>query len=152
MHDPWEPHLAALKCILRYARGTVDHGLQLHVSSTSHLTAYTDDNWVGCPVTCRSASGYCAYLGDNLLSCSAKRKVTLSRSSAEAEYRDMLVYCDNVSVVYFFTNPAEHKRTKNLEIDIHFVRDFVACRQVRVLHAPTRFQYEDIFTKGLTSA
>ncbi|GKB82402.1 hypothetical protein Tco_0949297 [Tanacetum coccineum] len=102
---PWEPHLAASKCILRYARGTVDHGLQLHVSSTSHLTAYTNDNWVGCPVTCRSASGYCAYL-----------------------------------------------RTKNLEIDIHFIRDFVACRQVRVLHAPTRFQYVDIFTKGLTSA
>ncbi|GJV77245.1 fatty acid desaturase, type 1 protein [Tanacetum coccineum] len=33
------------------------------------------------------ATGYCVFLGDNLLSSSAKRYVTLSLSSAEAEYR-----------------------------------------------------------------
>ena len=82
MHDPQEPHLAALKRILRYVRGTIDHGLQLHVSSTSQLTAYTNADWAGCPVTRWSTSGYCVFLGDNLLSWSAKRQVTLSRSSA----------------------------------------------------------------------
>ncbi|GKC19796.1 ribonuclease H-like domain-containing protein [Tanacetum coccineum] len=35
MHDPRKPHLAALNRILRYVCGTIDHGLQLHVSSTS---------------------------------------------------------------------------------------------------------------------
>jgi len=30
MHDPREPHLTALKRILRYLRGTVDFGLLLH--------------------------------------------------------------------------------------------------------------------------
>ncbi|GJW44459.1 ribonuclease H-like domain-containing protein [Tanacetum coccineum] len=87
MHDPREPHLAALKRVLRYIHGTLDHGLQLHVSSTSQLNAYTDTDWAGYPVTRRSTSGYCVFLGDNLLSWSAKRQVTLSRSSAEAEYR-----------------------------------------------------------------
>ncbi|GKB81625.1 ribonuclease H-like domain-containing protein [Tanacetum coccineum] len=87
MHDPRDPHFTALKRILRYVYGTIDHGLQLHVSSTAQLTAYTDADWVGCPVTRRSTSGYCVFLGDNLLSWSAKRQVTLSRSSAEAEYR-----------------------------------------------------------------
>ncbi|GKB11430.1 ribonuclease H-like domain-containing protein, partial [Tanacetum coccineum] len=86
MHDPREPHLAALKRVLRYIRGTLDHGLQLHVSSTSQLNAYTDADWAGCPVTRRSTSSYCVFLRDNLLSWSAKRKVTLSRSSAKAEY------------------------------------------------------------------
>ncbi|GJY26276.1 RNA-directed DNA polymerase, eukaryota [Tanacetum coccineum] len=63
-----------------------------------------------------------------------------------------LVYCDNVSAVYLSTNPVQHQRTKHIEIDIHFVRDYVAYGQVRVLHIPSRFQYADIFTKGLPSA
>ncbi|GJW97226.1 ribonuclease H-like domain-containing protein [Tanacetum coccineum] len=177
MHDPRDPHFTALKRILRYVRGTIDHGLQLHVSSTSQLAAYTYVDWAGCPVTRRSTSGYCVFLGDNFLSWSAKRHVTLSRSSAEAEYRGVvnvvaetawiqnlllelhtplstatLVFCDNVSAVYLSTNPVQHQRTKHIEIDIHFVREYVASGQVRVLHVPSRFQYADIFTKGLPTA
>ncbi|GJW88705.1 ribonuclease H-like domain-containing protein [Tanacetum coccineum] len=41
--------------------------------------------------TLSSTSGYCVFLGDNLLSWSAKRQVTLSGSSAEAEYRGVCV-------------------------------------------------------------
>ncbi|GJS33084.1 ribonuclease H-like domain-containing protein [Tanacetum coccineum] len=51
MHDPRDPHFTALKRILRYVHGTINYGLQLHVSSTSQLTAYTDADWAGCPVT-----------------------------------------------------------------------------------------------------
>ncbi|GJX61520.1 ribonuclease H-like domain-containing protein [Tanacetum coccineum] len=177
MHDPREPHLLALKRILRYVRGTLDHGLRLHASSMTQLVAYTDADWAGCPVTRRSTSGYCVFLGDNLLSWSAKRQVTLSRYSAEAEYRRVvnvvaetawirnllrelhtplftatLVYCDNVSAVYLSTNPVQHQRTKHIEIDIHFVRDYVTSGQVRVLHVPSRFNFADIFTKGLPTA
>nr|GEY85809.1 ribonuclease H-like domain-containing protein [Tanacetum cinerariifolium] len=141
------------------------------------LTAYTDVEWAGCPVTQRSTFGYCVFLYDNLLSWPAKRQVTLSRSSAEAEYRGVanvvvesawiynllrelhtpfftatLVYYDNVSVVYMSVNPVQHQRTKHIKIDIHFVRDYVAFGQVRVLHVLSRFQYADIFTNGLSSA
>ncbi|GJS32336.1 ribonuclease H-like domain-containing protein [Tanacetum coccineum] len=42
MHDPHDPYFNALKHILRYVHGTLDHGLQLHVSSASQLTAFTD--------------------------------------------------------------------------------------------------------------
>ncbi|GJX22295.1 ribonuclease H-like domain-containing protein [Tanacetum coccineum] len=62
-----------------------------------------------------------------------------------------LVYCDNVSAVYLSSNPVQHQRTKHIEIDIHFVRDLVGAGQVRVLHVPLRYQYVDIFTKGLPS-
>ena len=68
MHDPRESHLAALKRLLRYVRGTVDLGLVLHRSSSAELVVYTDADWAGCPDTHRSTSGYAVFLGSNLVS------------------------------------------------------------------------------------
>jgi hypothetical protein len=174
MHDPRLPHLSYVKKILRYLKGTLDHGLLLNSSSPTSLTVYSDADWAGCPDTRRSTSGFCVYLGDNLVSWSSKRQVTVSRSSAEAEYRAVahavaeavwirqllvelqrpvehatIVYCDNISAVYMASNPVQHRRTKHIEIDIHFVREKVALGEVRVLHVPTSAQFADIFTKGL---
>ena len=68
MHDPRESHLAALKCLLRYVRGTVDFGLVLHRSPSAELVVYNDADWAGCPDTRRSTSGYAVFLGGNLVS------------------------------------------------------------------------------------
>ncbi|KAK4364588.1 hypothetical protein RND71_015946 [Anisodus tanguticus] len=166
----------ALKCIIRYIQGTLDYGLHLYHSSTSTLVSYTDVYWGGCPDTRRSTSGYCMFLRNNVVSWSAKRQSTLSRSSAEAEYRGVanvisescwlrnlllelhspiqkttLVYCDNISAIYLSGNPVLHQRTKHIEMDIHFVREKVARGQVRVCHVPSRYQIADIFTKDLPS-
>ena len=84
MHDPRESHLAVLKRLLRYVRGTVDLGLVLHRLSSAELVVYTDADWAGCPDTRRSTSGYAVFLGANLVSWSSKRQPVVSRSSAEA--------------------------------------------------------------------
>ncbi|GJT03581.1 ribonuclease H-like domain-containing protein [Tanacetum coccineum] len=63
-----------------------------------------------------------------------------------------LVYYDNVSVIYMSANLVQHQQTKHIKIDIHFIRDMVTAGQVRVLHVPCRYQYADVFTKGLPSA
>lgn len=177
MHDPRTSHLNALKRVLRYLKGTITDGLQLYKSSATTITAYTDADWAGCPDTRRSTSGYCVFLGGNLISWSSKRQDTVSRSSAEAEYKGVanvvaetcwirnlllelkcpistatLVYCDNISAVYLSTNPVKHQRTKHVEIDIHFVREKVAMGRVRVLHVPSSSQFADIFTKGLPTS
>jgi hypothetical protein len=176
MHAPREPHLNLVRRILRYVKGTLDLGLQLHSTPSTSLTAYSDADWAGCPDTRRSTSGYCVYLGDNLVSWSSKRQATVSRSSAEAEYRAVahvvaeccwlrqllqelhrplrtttVVFCDNVSAVYMDSNPVQHRRTKHIEIDIHFVREKVSLGQIRVLHVPSSHQFADIMTKGLPS-
>jgi hypothetical protein len=177
MHDPRAPHLALLKRLLRYVCGTTDLGLSLRASPCLDITAYSDADWAGCPDTRRSTSGFCIFLGDALVSWSSKRQPTVSRSSAEAEYRAVanaaaeciwlrqllgelscnvnkatVAYCDNVSAVYMSANPVHHKRTKHIELDIHFVRERVQLGDLRVLHVPTGEQYADIMTKGLPSA
>ncbi|XP_071713061.1 uncharacterized mitochondrial protein AtMg00810-like [Rutidosis leptorrhynchoides] len=73
MHDPHEQHIHALKRIIRYIQGTIELGLQLYASSPTILVAYSDADWAGCPTTRRSTSGYCVFLGNNLLSWSSKR-------------------------------------------------------------------------------
>jgi hypothetical protein len=100
----------------------------------------------------------------------------MSSSSAEAEYRGVatavaetcwlrqllselhctitkatVAYCDNISAVYMASNPIHHRRTKHVELDIHFVREKVAAGEVRVLHDPTAQQFADVLTKGLAT-
>ncbi|GKD95779.1 ribonuclease H-like domain-containing protein [Tanacetum coccineum] len=123
--------------------GTLNYGLQLFSSSTTDLVAYFYADWASCPTTRRSTSGYCVFLGNNLLSWSAKRHSTLSQSSAEAEYHGV------ANVV------AETCWLRNLLCKLHTPLSsatLVYCDNVRVLHVPSRYQFANIFTKGLPSA
>nr|XP_051202194.1 uncharacterized mitochondrial protein AtMg00810-like [Lolium perenne] len=137
MHAPRDAHWAAVKQILRYVCGTMGYGLSLHASpsTSTDLVAYSDADWAGCPDTRRSTSGYRIYLGSSLVSWSSKRQPTVSRSSAEAEYRAVanamaectwlrqllselscpvdkatVVFCENVLSVYLSANPIRLQR------------------------------------------
>lgn len=51
MHKPSASHYQAVKRILHYLKGTMDHGLQFLSQSTLDLYAFSDADWVGCPDT-----------------------------------------------------------------------------------------------------
>ncbi|XP_019451743.1 PREDICTED: uncharacterized protein LOC109353836 [Lupinus angustifolius] len=68
-------HLIAAKRILRYLKGTLDHGVMFprnmrnqQNECTLHLEAYTDSGWVGDPVDRHSTMGYVFFLGQTPIS------------------------------------------------------------------------------------
>ncbi|GKB62462.1 putative F-box domain containing protein [Tanacetum coccineum] len=125
---------------LRYVRGTFDYGLELYSSSTSYIVAYSDADWAGCPTTRRSTLGYC---------WSSKRQYTLSRSSIEAEYRGV---ANAVVKTSWLRNLLRELPPLYIWPLLFIVIMSVAKGLVLVLHAPSHYQYADIFTKGLPFA
>ena len=78
--------MQAVKRILRFLKGTLTQGLWFKKGSLD-LTAYSDADWAGCTFDRRSTTGFCVFLGPNLVSWNAKKQPTVARSSTEAEYR-----------------------------------------------------------------
>nr|GEW25753.1 ribonuclease H-like domain-containing protein [Tanacetum cinerariifolium] len=125
--------LAGALHYLTFTRPNVSYDVQqLYSSFSTSLAAYSDMDWACCPTTHKSTFGYCVFLGNNLLSWSSKRQLTLCQSSVEAD-RDVtnviaetcslrnllcelntplssatLVYFDNVNDFYLSSNPVHH--------------------------------------------
>ena len=167
-------NLSNVSCAMSVAGGTFKFGLHLLHDSTLDLYTLSDDNWAGCPLTRCSMTGYGVFLGSNLISWVAKKQPTVSRSSAEAEYRAMAVataevtwisfilrdlgiplptaatlFCDNISALYMSINPVFHARSKHIEIDYHFVREKVAQGDLITKFVRTSHQLAYVFTKPL---
>ncbi|PKU76632.1 Retrovirus-related Pol polyprotein from transposon TNT 1-94 [Dendrobium catenatum] len=158
----------------------LDSGASTHltsdVSQVQSIQPYTDSDWAANPNDRRSISGYCAFLGDNLLSWSVKKQPTVARSSTEAEYRALALaasdimwtrrlisdfnipcsmptplFCDNISALALANNPVFHARTKHIEVDYHFIRDCIKNGDIDVHHIASIDQPADILTKAMSS-
>lgn len=174
LHSPTTVHWSTVKRILRYVRYTLDVGLRIKRSSSLLVSVFTDADWAGSVDDRRSTGGFAVFFGDNLISWSARKQPTVSRSSTEAEYKVManataeviwvqtllaelgiyleqppLLWCDNLGATYLSTNPVFHARAKHIEIDFHFVRERFARRQLQVQLIGTKDQLADGFTKAL---
>ena len=175
LHAPTMTHWIAVKRILRYLKHTVKIGLRISRSSSLLVSAFSDADWAGCSDDCRSTGGFDVFLGSNLISWSARKQATVSRSSTEAEYKAIAnataeimwiqtllyelgiqvpkaarLWCDNIGAKYLTANPVFHARTKHIEVDYHFVRERVARKLLEIEYVSTRDQIADGFTKPLS--
>lgn len=174
--SPRDCHLQAAYKVVRYLKSTLGQGILLSSSSPLQLIAYSDADWGSCPQSRQSLTGYCVTIGNSLISWKAKKQPTVSRSSAEAEYRVMAdvcceiqlllqllselgcknltpvtLFCDNKSALYIASNPVFHERTKHTEIDCHLIRAKIQQGVIKTAHLGSASQPADLFTKSLSS-
>lgn len=133
MHAPFA-HSRAVKRIFRYIKGIVNFGIGLLSNSSLHLYGFSDADWVGCPDTRRSTTGYCIFLSANCVSWSAKKPPIFVRSSAEAEYRSMAVATSELTWITFllhdigvFLKTPSILYCDNLSVTLSKYRLYVPC-------------------------
>ncbi|XP_057954067.1 uncharacterized mitochondrial protein AtMg00810-like [Malania oleifera] len=97
MQTPRHLHLAVVRRIIRYLRGSPSRGLFFVAGSPLRLVAYSDVDWVGCPDTRHSVTGWCLFLGYSLISWKSKKHARVSKSSTESEYRAMSAACSEIT-------------------------------------------------------
>jgi hypothetical protein len=72
MHNLTDTHVVALKCILRYLKGTANNNLMFSIGNLE-INAFFDADYVGNLDDRRSFDGFCVFLGSNsILRCVKK--------------------------------------------------------------------------------
>ncbi|GJZ74988.1 retrovirus-related pol polyprotein from transposon TNT 1-94 [Tanacetum coccineum] len=83
---PRTSHWDVVTQILGYLKVTPRLGI-LYANHGHHIVeGFTDADYVGCPNNSRSTTGYCVFVGGNLVSWKSKKQNVVSRSSSEAAY------------------------------------------------------------------
>ncbi|KAK2980072.1 hypothetical protein RJ640_028801 [Escallonia rubra] len=174
MSEPTVKHWAALEQILCYLKGAPGLGLLYSNHGHSYIECFSDADWGGSKLDRKSTTGYCVFVGENLVSWKSKKQSVVSRSSAESEYRAMAqstcevmwichlleeislkpplpakLWCDNQAARHIASNPVYHERTKHIEVDCHFIREKIQENLISTSYVKTGEQLGDILTKSL---
>ena len=89
MHNPKQLHLDVVLRIVRYLKSTPGKGLCFAKYRYTRVEAYTDANWADSITDRRSTTGYCTFVGGNLVTWKSKKQSVVARSSIEVEFRSM---------------------------------------------------------------
>lgn len=63
-----------------------------------------------------------------------------------------VIWCDNLGAGSLAVNPVYHSCMKHVEVDLHFVRDKIAAKELTVQYVPSFEQIADCLTKALSSS
>nr|XP_017187364.2 uncharacterized protein LOC108173209 [Malus domestica] len=177
MHAPSMDHMKIVHRVLRYLKGSIGRGILIRNNNHTHISGYTDADWVGNALDRKSITGFCTFVGGNLVTWKSKKQSVVAGSSAEAKYRAMAstacelnrlknllldlgfphqqpmsLYYDNQAAMHIALNHVFHERTKHIEVNCHYVRNQVQSKVIDTHFICCHDQLADIFIKGLLFA
>jgi hypothetical protein len=139
------------------------------------MVIYTDSDWAGDKEDCQSVSGYVIFLMGVPILWKSKSQRSVTLSSSEAEYFAMseavkgvrliimvleslrikvettiIVKVDNVGAIFMAENVSAMSRTKHIDTQYHFVREFVEEGFIKVIFVKIAENKSDMFTKNVS--
>jgi hypothetical protein len=174
MQTPQEPHLDAMRTILKYIKHILLCGIFYEAKSQLQVHGYTNVDWACNVSNRRSINGFMFSFGNGAVSWNSKKQPTIALSSTEAECKGptivaceivwlqkllsylgqlvdapIVIYCDNISSILLANNSMYHVKTKHIEVHYHFIREKILAKEINLIHVNIKDQVVYIFTKAL---
>jgi hypothetical protein len=171
--NPTNAHFQAAKRTFRYLQGSQTTGLIYNGDITGPIQCYCDADYA-MDGDRKSISRSLFTLAGAPISYQAKKQTTVVQSTVESEYAAMAhaakemiwlqylvkdlgmskyapttLFCDNQGAISLAKNPTHHAKTKHVDVQLHFIRDHIEKRTIKVEYCPTEDMLADILTKGL---
>jgi hypothetical protein len=175
MQRPTTEHQRAVKRIICYVAGTLDHGLYYsRCPGETHLIGYSDSDHAGDIDNSKSTSGILFFFGKCLVSWKSVKQQVVALSSCEVKYiaastaltqalwlvrllGDLLgrdigaveLRVESKSALALTKNPVFHERSKHIRVRYHFIRDCLEEGSFKARYISTKGQLVDLLTKPL---
>ncbi|PWA75384.1 ribonuclease H-like domain, Reverse transcriptase, RNA-dependent DNA polymerase [Artemisia annua] len=174
MQEPKDHHLKAVKQVIRYIKGTKEHGIIYKKEGGCKITGYSDSSYGINTDQGKGTTGVVFYFGESPITWCTQKQPTVALSSCESEFmaataaacqalwlkrllseltgleeKRITLRVDNVSAIALVKNPVFHGRSKHIDIRYHFIRECVENGHINVEHVSGELQRADILTKAL---
>lgn len=163
---PQECHLTAVRRVLRYIKGTIDHGVLMlrkkKTNTNAEVYGYTYSNFNGDQDEKKSISGYIFMIEDDPISWSSRKQSSMALLSCETEYvlasyvacqatwieilleelkimepRKMKLFVNNKSTIDLANHLVCHGRSKHIDMRYHFRRDQINKGKLELYYCKT---------------
>ena len=177
--NPELKHWSAAKRVLRYLKGTITTGITYRKQNPvdeNTFHGYSDASFAS-EEDGKSISGYIFMSGGGPIVWGSRKQKMVVLSTTEAEYvalseaareavwlrnlykelgcaqtKPALIRGDNQGSMDIAENPQFHKRTKHFNVKLHYIREKINEKIIRIQYCPTTEMTADMLTKPLARA
>ena len=176
LHAPTKADFKLARGVIAYLLSTDEIGLTYNGNKPKALEGFSDADWAGDLTTRRSTSGFVFFKNNAAISWSSQLQPTVAHSTANAEYCALseagkeamylralersisgksaldptVLHEDNRGAMKWAQDPANHKKTRHIDIAYHSIREQVSeFKNLAVKFVASAANFGDAFTKAL---